>query len=75
MTLRIAQLYESYNRCLKHALESNLKGDHDMEMMWDDNARELLRQIAQLEEANHQLKAIKNDRDVIKRVIEYYETV
>lgn len=75
MTLRIAQLYESYNRCLKHAMEANLRGDHDMEMMWDDNARELLRQIAQLEEANHQLKAIKNDRDVIKRVIEYYEKV
>ena len=70
---RITQLYQSYNRCVKNAIEANLKGDFHSECFWDDNAREQYRQIEQLEKAQKELRSIRNDREVMERIVAYYE--
>lgn len=59
MSEKIEQLKRTYEYCLVQAIEANFKGEFDIEMSWDDNAKEILRQIETLKDAEVNRKRMK----------------
>ena len=51
MSEKIEQLKQAYDYCLVQAIEVNHKGEFEIEKSWDDNARQILREIESIEKA------------------------
>jgi len=73
MSEKIEQLKQAYDYCLVQAIEANHKGEFEIEMSWDGNARQILREIESLEKAQRQVEEAENDKEILERISEYYE--